>query len=111
MPPRKLDTSMLDGGDTPRPDGSRPTPLAHKVLDRVLHKRERCEKHCQCVTQMKVKVSAMFYVFLLVAGYLIRSEIAAWQSMRALGESRPPVTSSGASTALDRVAQPDAGRP
>jgi len=99
---RRLDTSMIDGEDTP---GPRHTPLVNKIVDRVLHKRERCEKHCHCVTEMRVKVSAMFYLLLACLAYFIPREVYGWMHAREIAAARAP-TSNAERMGSDRVPEP-----
>lgn len=101
----RLDTSMLDGGATPPPERKpdpRPTPLVLKVVDRVFHKRERCDRHCHCVTAMGVKVGLMFYLFLACLAYFIPREIYGWMRAREV-PSAATVTSTAERTTVDRA--------
>lgn len=94
---------MIDGDDTP---GPRRTPLAHMVVDRILpKKRDRCDKHCHCVTEMRLKVSLLFYVFMACLAYFIPREIYGWMHARDVAAARA-VTSNAERTAVDRQDRP-----
>lgn len=97
---------MIDGEDTP---GPRHTPLVNKVVDRLLPKKERCDKHCHCVTAMGVKVSAMFYLLLACLAYFIPREVYGWMHARDIAAA-VVVSSNAERTTIDRAAPRETGR-
>lgn len=84
-------------------------PFLTRLIDRLLHKRAPCEKHCHCVTEIRVKVAALWWLFLSIAVIFARHEIMTHLS-RQVHDAEPP-RRSGEVTAIDRVPPPDAGRP
>lgn len=61
--------------NTPPPNLRRQS-LLRRVLDRFLHHEAPCEHHCRCVERMRVKVSILFWLFLLGVGAFVRQQIA-----------------------------------
>lgn len=98
---------MLEGEPTP----DRRTPIAHKVVDRLLpKKREACKEHCHCVTAMRLKVGLLFFVFSACLAYFIPRELYGWMRARDVPAVLPTSSSAEVMT-IDRAPPRDAGRP